>query len=128
MVDCTEINREKIFLCSFCIHTFPYDERTVIPTYNKGMEMLVTTYVCSDCLPEAIEQTKAYLQRAQVDQPWRKDGGLKFNTIIEAFVGFLLRHRMTDLAISIRYANSLEDGIQKVNQLLDRLQVGEIWL
>lgn len=90
--------------------------------------MLVTTYVCSDCLPEAIEQTKAYLQRAQVDQPWRKDGGLKFNTIIEAFVGFLLRHRMTDLAISIRYANSLEDGIQKVNQLLDRLQVGEIWL
>jgi len=90
--------------------------------------MLTTKYVCPQCLNQAIAETKEYARSAKEGESWREDGGLKNNEIIEEFVGFLLRHNLTSLAIDIRYAGSLEEGIQKLEQFMDQLDSGEIVL
>jgi len=108
---------KKAFFCAACKRQFDLSSRTIMPSYNKTMEKLVTSYICPDCVSQVAQLARAYASKAFEGERWYQNGGLKENDVIEDFVGFFLNYDL-DFAIKIRYAPSLETAVKDINEYL----------
>jgi len=103
---------------------FEPDEITVVPRFNDGMNMVVTAHICRGCLDRVLDETEVYLRTARCGEPYMIGQGLKHNDVIEQFVGFLLRNNLFREAIEVRYAVSVDKGIERMMVMLKDMRAG----
>ncbi len=115
---------EVVCVCSNCFGGFRPEAITVVPRFNETMNMVVAAHICSDCLREVLDETETYLNSACHGAPYEQGYGLKYNEVIEQFVGFLLRNNLFRTAIEVRYAPSLAVGIERMQGVLDAIREG----
>lgn len=110
--------KQVVVICSQCMGGFEPDQITVVPRHNPSMSMVVTAHICGQCLDRVLDETEAYLRTARCGQPYMIGYGLKHNDVIEQFVGFLLRNNLFREAIEMRYAPSVDKGIERMMAIL----------
>lgn len=115
---------EVVCICSNCFGEFPPEAIKIVPRFSETMKMVVTAHICAGCLNEVLDETECYLNSARHGADHEPGYGLKYNEVIEEFVGFLLRNDLFRAAIAVRYAPSLAVGIQRMQKVLEAIREG----
>ena len=121
----SESEMPAVFLCSSCGEVIDLADRVVLPIYDEDADMLLTSYICRTCAPAIAEKSKVYARTASEGEPWSEDGSCKHNEVLEKFAMFFL-HVDFEVCLGVRYAPSIEEGIQAVSIALDGLLSGAI--
>jgi hypothetical protein len=53
------------YLCSGCLEAFPESQIHILPHFNEGVGRFVTTFRCEACWPQALEDTRTRVTKAE---------------------------------------------------------------
>ena len=100
-------------MCSACRDPCPSDEGHVIAHWSVVQEDFLTTYRCTKCWKQSLEETRIKVRDLDGD-------------VCEKFCKFLERHRFTEVDI-VRQA-SLADASKMIGALLNAIELEKIQL
>jgi hypothetical protein len=61
----TDEEEELQYLCSGCLQAFPESQIHILPHFNEGVGRFVTTFRCEACWPQALEDTRTRVAKAE---------------------------------------------------------------
>jgi hypothetical protein len=105
---------DYVLLCSACFQTSSGKDAHVIPWWNVTMSDFFTTFRCSKCWLESLDETDAKVKRMTSDIRYR-------------FCEFLRRHKFNALAAEIEAA-PLPKSSAKILAFLKQIRNGEVFL
>ena len=115
----TDEEEELQYLCSGCLQPFPESQIHILPHFNEGVGRFVTTFRCEACWPQALEDTRTRVARAE--------GWDEILSVIDCLEGhnlMLLEFRRGDPFPIVRAL--LEEVIEKLGRGEIRLSPGPL--